>query len=1113
MADPGGWNISQQQELPEYDNENSFAMMSDTFNISDINNLDDLISNCENELFSKNSNIFADDALLSQLTEEDESFDFMNVSSSVPFPNTVVQQQAVDHQKTAPQLQNSGLAFQQQISQTTRSQTAIPTCVSQTSLQQTPKLLHPATQQATPAGPRIQYVQPRKQQPIVKQVAPAPTTQKTTVPVLQKVPGQLNQLLTLQGMGQVSSDKVQQVLLQTQLLKSEPQMTSTAVMYTTSHVTGSTTSPSPAGTSIHTLVNTANGTILATGIPVVLDTDKLALNGIAAVTPTTREPKVKEVKRSAHNAIERRYRTSINDKIIELKNIVVGVDAKLNKSAILRKAIDYIRYLQNANAKLKQENMSLKMSAQKQSLQELLKPESVKSEMFIDGEITPPQSDISSPSLSPPHSDSSVPPSPENSFEMEMKKEDSDCMHRVSSGMLDHSRMTLCMFMFVVMAFNPFGIVLNKYMSTDTDYLQPSTVGRTILSDEGSDGGIWSLTSTSLFLWFFNFIILVGCLIKIFVYGDPVMPSKSAASTVFWRHRKQADFDITKGELPAATQELRRCLVAFGQPLPASKLELLSSTAWQILRQLLHRLWVGRWLAKHAGGFFADSSTRREAINSARDLSQVYHRLNQLHLVGGSADGHWTGIMLALSAVNMSEAAAHLLTVEQMADVYVAAALRIKESCPSFMQILNRYYLGLARNVCRSQVPARLQWLFTSYGHRFVVSGRWIYGPAAAAPSPFSQLGSRADPVACVARAYRDHLLLCALQTLAAPGAGNTPLIGTTSQMSEISEPYRRTQTADVLTYVQLLMENAVAATASKHQHASAFHVTSSEDEVAHWWSGVIGVVAYWMLGEETQAERLYARVEAMPEILESLADPLPRAMLAAFRARRAALVHCSSRSPGRRARSSAQHALALCNTAGSLLDESLTYASCRPSDNTVLLAQLLICDCLLETRTSLWEDEMGDVDVNSTNITVPVSNAVLTGFQRDLSSLRRLAQLVPSALARVFLYEATARMMAGAAPGRTQQLLDRSLRQRHSRGSIICGKDKSQQEVSGEREHAMALYLACRHLPAQLLSSPGERAGMLAEAAKTLERIGDRKRLGECYNLMKSLGSSSVTN
>lgn len=72
---------------------------------------------------------------------------------------------------------------------------------------------------------------------------------------------------------------------------------------------------------------------------------------------------------------------------------------------------------------------------------------------------------------------------------------------------------------------------------------------------------------------------------------------------------------------------------------------------------------------------------------------------------------------------------------------------------------------------------------------------------------------------------------------------------------------------------------------------------------------------------------------------------------------------------------------------------------------------------------------------------------------------------------------------------------------------------DKNQQEIGGERQHATALYMACRHLPGQLLSSPGERAGMLAEAAKTLERIGDKKRLQDCYKLMKTIGPNSVTN
>lgn len=76
----------------------------------------------------------------------------------------------------------------------------------------------------------------------------------------------------------------------------------------------------------------------------------------------------------------------------------------------------------------------------------------------------------------------------------------------------------------------------------------------------------------------------------------------------------------------------------------------------------------------------------------------------------------------------------------------------------------------------------------------------------------------------------------------------------------------------------------------------------------------------------------------------------------------------------------------------------------------------------------------------------------------------------------------------------------------------VILG-DKSQQEVGSERQHAAALYLACKHLPDPLLSSPGERAGMLVEAANTLERIGDKSKLEECYKLMKTLGTNAVNN
>ncbi|KAG1468815.1 hypothetical protein G6F56_003618 [Rhizopus delemar] len=98
---------------------------------------------------------------------------------------------------------------------------------------------------------------------------------------------------------------------------------------------------------------------------------------------------VRQHKKTAHNAIERRYRNNINDRIAELKNAVpallyakvkdnrkrphkndeeddgedgeefldgVAVATKLNKATILRKATEYINHLKKTGQDLKQEN-------------------------------------------------------------------------------------------------------------------------------------------------------------------------------------------------------------------------------------------------------------------------------------------------------------------------------------------------------------------------------------------------------------------------------------------------------------------------------------------------------------------------------------------------------------------------------------------------------------------------------------------------------------------------------------------------------------------------------------------------------------------------------------
>lgn len=206
------------------------------------------------------------------------------------------------------------------------------------------------------------------------------------------------------------------------------------------------------------LVN-AGGTIL-TGIPLVFDTDSAKLNRTGIKIN-------KDGKRSAHNAIERRYRTSINSCIAELKSMLVGRDAKLQKSGILRKAIDHIKLLDSQNKQLKQENMTLKMqltNGKQGNLKDLLvhtTPDSINI-----GDLTPPRSDESNSSLSPIHSDTSLPPSPLTSCECSSSDEQS---HPRNSGMTPHSRLTLCMFMLAVLVVNPFANLLSREDTYDTE--------------------------------------------------------------------------------------------------------------------------------------------------------------------------------------------------------------------------------------------------------------------------------------------------------------------------------------------------------------------------------------------------------------------------------------------------------------------------------------------------------------------------------------------------------------------------------------------------------------------------------------------------------------------
>ncbi|XP_050835941.1 sterol regulatory element-binding protein 1 isoform X3 [Serinus canaria] len=850
----------------------------------------------------------------------------------------------------------------------------------------------------------------------------------------------------------------------------------------------------------------SGGTILAT-VPLVVDAEKLPINRLApSGKPALLQSRGE--KRTAHNAIEKRYRSSINDKIVELKDLVVGTEAKLNKSAILRKAIEYIRFLQQSNQKLKQENLALKMAMQKnQPVKDLgmhcsrgakaeAPMEVVKTEVMEM--LTPPPSDVGSPSHSSPlslsggsNSSSSSDSEPDSPLCARGKvKQEHPPPSPSSQGMLDRSRMALCAFVFLCLSFNPLASLLRGSASPAPLGSQDTAgPGRSIMAQSGTLEDTWGWTQwlwPTLAFWALNVALVLGAVVRLFVCGEPVTRPHSEPSILFWRHRRQADLDLDRGDFAQGAQHLRTALGALGRPLPASHGDLACSLLWTLLRHLLQRLWVGRWLAARAGGLRPDPPPPAHVRQSARDAAMAYHRLHQLHLAGKQAGGHLLAINLALSAVNLAECAGDAISVAALAEIYVAAALRIKASLHRCFHFLARPFLCSARRVALSHggaVPPAMQWLCHPLGHRFFVDGDWAV-KGVPRETIYSSAGNPVDPLAQVTQLFREHLLEKALCCVAMPEPGRPTAQG-------------EGRFSDALEYLQLLngCSDVSGTPGPTPSITSGLAAVTGTDPVSKWWASFIGIVIHWLQGDEEGAERLYPLVETMPRALQSSEKPLPRAALHSFRAVRALL----SKQDG------SQATLGHCEKASSCLRESLELGS--PPKGTIDKAvQLLLCDLLLVTRTNLWQQQMGASQQRS--CLYQASALELRGFQQDLSSLRRLAQTLRPAMRRVFLHEATARLMARASPTRTHQLLDRSLRRRGVQGSKTAGEPESHPTA---REHAEALLLACCYLPPSFLAGPGQRVGMLAEAARTLDKLGDRRTLHDCQQMIIKLGSGTT--
>ncbi|XP_027728510.1 sterol regulatory element-binding protein 2 isoform X1 [Vombatus ursinus] len=909
----------------------------------------------------------------------------------------------------------------------------------------------------------------------------------------------------------VAAPQVQQVpvLVQPQIIKTDSLVLTTLktdgspVMAAVQNpaLTALTTPIQTTALQVPTLVSGGSGAILAT-MPVMVGQEKMPIKQVPGGAKQPEPPKEGE-RRTTHNIIEKRYRSSINDKIIELKDLVMGTDAKMHKSGVLRKAIDYIKYLQQANHKLRQENMVLKLASQKTKL---LKGIDLGSLVDTDVDMkmddfnqnvllmSPPASDSGSQAGFSPYSIDSEPGSP---LLDDAKVKDEPDSPPVALGMVDRSRILLCALTCLCLSFNPLTSLLEWGGAHSSGQSAPGGSGRNILSfDSGAGGGWFDWMFPTLLLWFLNGTIVLSVFIKLLVHGEPVIRMHSRTSVTFWRHRKQADLDLARGDFTAAASNLQTCLSVLGRTLPTSHLDLACSLSWNVIRYSLQKLRLVRWLLKKmsqrrrraamAAGGFED-----EAKTSARDAALAYHKLHQLHITGKLPAGSaCSDLHMALCAVNLAECAEEKIPPSTQAEIHLTAAVGLKTRCGGKLGFLASYFLSRAQSLCgpeRNAVPDSLRWLCHPLGQKFFVERSWSV-KSATKESLYCAPRNPADPIAQVHQAFCKHLLERAVDALVKPQAEK----GRAEQDEETCE------LSSALEYLKLLNSfvDSGGVMAPPFTNSSVLKSALGPDVICRWWAAAVWMAVGWLQGDDATVRSRFTEVERIPKPLEMAESSLVKAVLHACRA-----MHASLSGKAEAQQSSFGH----CERASGHLWGSLNVGGTASDAGLTHVVQLLTCDLLLSLRTALWQKQAGSSP--ALGETCHASAPELTGFQRDLGSLRRLAHSFRPAYRKVFLHEATVRLMAGASPTRTHQLLEHSLRRRTAQTT----KHGEVDALPGQRERATAILLACRHLPLSFLSSPGQRAVLLAEAARTLEKVGDKRSCSDCQQMIVKLSGGTA--
>ncbi|KAH9399599.1 Sterol regulatory element-binding protein 2 [Tyrophagus putrescentiae] len=825
-------------------------------------------------------------------------------------------------------------------------------------------------------------------------------------------------------------------------------------------------------------------------------------------------------KRSAHNAIEKRYRSSINDKILELKNLIAGPDAKLKKAVILRKVIDYVAFLRRRNETLEKEVEALKrllkaanINIVNSSVNSAPESNSVQQNPSSPGGYSAANSPSSASSASSPMSAASPASATTTTEGRNSSSSGLQAPATPPMNYNDPTRIVCFGLILSIIAFNPLGSFMgngNSASSSSSSHEGGNYASRTILSfmnPEEIDAATWirllNFSIMDVLIWAINIAICYRFFTMAF--RKRTLNYSPAAHN---GNLSRANKYLASGDLKSAKTHYELALEEINGTyrVPRYFVPRALMLAKALGKLVLNELYVGAILRRHAqqeleeteGGTSTSTSnsktsaTSNSSSNDKEDLASkilcfIYCKLAMIELVERSGRLSMTAYLYAFEAVNEAftieslDSSNSSLSTSSAAQqqghrsmAYLVTAILLKNS--SRYSLWARYFMHKAIRAS-SRAIREDQFLMRPIGRRYFNKPYLTWSYVFEKPSIFIRTSADvSSAMAFIGAKYRKYLIKKCILTLMNPRPGVSIVVVDSSEKDSKKDSKDSTTESSIannrlsfLALIDELEKNSV----------------QYSDEISLWWSQVIRLAFYWITDNEAMANSV---VVAFPPALRN--NSLAISLL---------LTSCLRNYELRRS----FEATAANGGSGGQYDDCY--------QQLLEAYQLLAVDWLLATRIKLWQAMMDFNGGSSSMISSSSARArFISSFRQDLATLRYMVAggLVPSAASKLYFYEGAYRLVAGTNPLVAQHYFSRALRKRGAGAgdstSIICvngsgsavsssnslgisgsggGGGEETSSLNDEHDWAGSLALAAAYLPAQCFSCEGERAGSAAEA------------------------------